>query len=97
MMTYLLHLKPRHLFVKQRLLLKRSIYTTNPRRFNTPTPQHTTSVTTKTIEEEALPHYNPKAFFPVQPGKVFSKKYETIVKLGYGGGSTVWLARELKL
>lgn len=49
------------------------------------------------IEEEALPHYNSRHFFPVEPGKIFKERYETIAKLGYGGGSTVWLARDLNL
>jgi serine/threonine-protein kinase SRPK3 len=49
------------------------------------------------IEEETLPHYNPRHFFPVEPGKIFKERYETIAKLGYGGGSTVWLARDLNL
>ncbi len=49
------------------------------------------------IEEEVLPHYNARHFFPVEPGKIFKDRYETIAKLGYGGGSTVWLARDLNL
>ncbi len=57
----------------------------------------TTIASSDLIEEELLPHYNARHFFPVEPGKVFNKRYETIVKLGYGGGSTVWLARDLKL
>ncbi|KAL2061953.1 hypothetical protein VTL71DRAFT_7331 [Oculimacula yallundae] len=47
------------------------------------------------IEEELLPHYDPRHFFPVEPGKVFRERYKTIAKLGYGSGSTVWLARDL--
>jgi hypothetical protein len=46
---------------------------------------------------EVLPHYNARHFFPVEPGKIFRDRYETIAKLGYGGGSTVWLARDLNL
>ena len=57
----------------------------------------TISVTTDAIEEETLPHYDAKDFFHVHPGKIFSEKHETIAKLGYGGGSTVWLARVLNL
>ncbi|EHL01999.1 putative CTP synthase [Glarea lozoyensis 74030] len=37
------------------------------------------------------------AFPPVKPREVFKKRYKTIVKLGYGGGSTVWLVRDLNL
>ncbi|CZS88737.1 related to serine/threonine-protein kinase [Rhynchosporium agropyri] len=58
------------------------------RRFTSVTPSDA-------IEEELLPHYNARHFFPVEPGKVFRERYETISKLGYGSGSTVWLARDL--
>ncbi|MCJ1401818.1 hypothetical protein MMC11_005035 [Xylographa trunciseda] len=47
------------------------------------------------MEEELLPHYNARHFFPVEPGKVFGKRYKMIAKLGYGSGSTIWLARDL--
>jgi hypothetical protein len=57
----------------------------------------TTVAPSDLIEEELLPHYNSRHFFPVEPGKVFKERYETIAKLGYGGGSTVWLARDLNL
>lgn len=49
------------------------------------------------IEEECLPHYNSRSFFPVKPGIIYRGNYKTIAKLGYGGGSTVWLAQDLKL
>ena len=48
------------------------------------------------IEEELFRHYNPKAFYPVHPGDIFNSKYKTIVKLGYGSHSTVWLAEDLR-
>jgi len=47
------------------------------------------------IEEELYRHYNPKAFYPVHPGEVYDNRYKTIVKLGFGSHSTVWLAQEL--
>ncbi|KAL8830149.1 MAG: hypothetical protein Q9170_005870 [Blastenia crenularia] len=48
------------------------------------------------IEEELVPDYNPKDFFPVNPGDLFHGKYETITKLGWGSCSTVWLARDVR-
>lgn len=60
-----------------------------------PLQRLTIAASSDPIEEETLPHYNARHFFPVQPGKVFSGRYETIAKLGYGSGSTVWLARDL--
>ncbi|KAK2623947.1 hypothetical protein QTJ16_006581 [Diplocarpon rosae] len=50
---------------------------------------------TPAIEEERLPHYNVEHFYPVQPKEIFEDRYQAIAKLGFGGGSTVWLARNL--
>ncbi len=55
----------------------------------------TTMPLAERLEEELLPGYNPKHFFPVHPKDVFQKRYETITKLGFGSSSTAWLARDL--
>ncbi|RPD55439.1 putative CDK4/6 [Lentinus tigrinus ALCF2SS1-7] len=47
------------------------------------------------IEEESLPWYDPRDFYPVRIGDVFQSRYQVIGKLGYGGYSTVWLCRDL--
>ncbi|KAI0721272.1 CDK4/6 [Cerioporus squamosus] len=47
------------------------------------------------IEEERLPWYDPKDFYPVRIGDVFESQYQVVGKLGYGGYSTVWLCRDL--
>lgn len=52
---------------------------------------------TDPLDEELLPHFNAKHFYPVHPGEIFSQRYQTIAKLGFGSGSTVWLARDLDL
>ncbi|TVY71435.1 Serine/threonine-protein kinase SRPK [Lachnellula suecica] len=49
------------------------------------------------LEEELLPYYNAEHFYHVKTGKIFNDRYQTIAKLGFGGGSTVWLARDLNL
>jgi hypothetical protein len=49
------------------------------------------------LEEELLSYYNANEFYPVQHGKIYNERYQTIAKLGFGGGSTVWLARDLNL
>ena len=46
------------------------------------------------IEEEAAPGYDPRHFYPVNPGDIFHNRYEMTAKLGYGSCSTVWLARD---
>jgi serine/threonine-protein kinase SRPK3 len=48
------------------------------------------------IEEELYRHYDPKIFYPVKPGELFHNSYETLVKLGFGSHSTVWLAKDLR-
>jgi len=36
------------------------------------------------IEEETLPFYDPRLFYPVRIGEVLGKRYQVISKLGYG-------------
>jgi hypothetical protein len=48
------------------------------------------------IEEEQIADYNPHDFYPANPGDLLNKRYKTIVKLGWGSCSTVWLARDAK-
>jgi len=47
------------------------------------------------IEEETLPFYNPRLFYPVRIGEVFSDRYQVVAKLGYGTTSTTWLCHDL--
>ena len=48
------------------------------------------------IEEELAPDYDPRQHYPVNPGEILINKYEMTAKLGYGSGSTVWLAKDIK-
>lgn len=48
------------------------------------------------FEEETLPGYKADHYYPVRIGDVFQERYQVVAKLGFGGGSTVWLCRELK-
>ena len=48
------------------------------------------------VEEERMPGYNPKHFYPVNPGDFFHNRYEVLVKVGWGTSSTVWLARDTR-
>ncbi|RYP90065.1 hypothetical protein DL770_003804 [Monosporascus sp. CRB-9-2] len=45
-------------------------------------------------ECEDLENYEPGGFHPVHLGDVFDDRYRVIHKLGFGGFSTVWLARD---
>ncbi|KAK2810901.1 hypothetical protein FQN50_002492 [Emmonsiellopsis sp. PD_5] len=44
------------------------------------------------IEEQTLPQYHERLYYPVKIGEVFKDQYRVIAKLGYGAYSTVWLA-----
>ncbi|RAH70681.1 CMGC/CLK protein kinase [Aspergillus aculeatinus CBS 121060] len=68
----------------------------------TPLPPHQFPTTgfanhdpSEALEEEQLPYYEPKHFYPVHLGEVFAARYQVVAKLGYGTSSTVWLCRDL--
>lgn len=47
------------------------------------------------VEEERLPFYNYKDYFPVRIGQMLHGRYQVSAKLGYGTTSTVWLGHDL--
>ncbi|KAJ5528476.1 hypothetical protein N7527_001869 [Penicillium freii] len=48
------------------------------------------------VDEEISPAYDSKYFYPVKPREVLADRYQTLVKVGWGVSSTVWLARDLR-
>ena len=48
------------------------------------------------IEEETLEDYDADDYYPVRRGDILGKRYEAIFKIGYGGYSTVWLAKDMR-
>jgi serine/threonine protein kinase len=44
---------------------------------------------------EPLDVYEPGGYHPVVPGQVLLDRYHIVHKLGYGGYSVIWLARDL--
>ncbi|KAF2768022.1 kinase-like protein [Teratosphaeria nubilosa] len=46
------------------------------------------------IEEQTLPRYSQKTYYPVRIRQQLIGRYNIIAKLGFGAYSTVWLARE---
>ncbi|OIW34212.1 kinase domain protein [Coniochaeta ligniaria NRRL 30616] len=55
-----------------------------------------TQIIDEPIEEELFPDDRLRYFHPTKPGEVLDGRYKTITKLGFGTGSTVWLAENLK-
>lgn len=47
------------------------------------------------VDEEFSPGYDPKHYYPAKPGEVLADHYRLLVKIGWGSGSTVWLARDV--
>ncbi|CAK7226331.1 hypothetical protein SBRCBS47491_006193 [Sporothrix bragantina] len=47
------------------------------------------------VEEERLPTYDRTNYYPMRIGDIVDGHYQVVAKLGYGGSSTVWLARDL--
>lgn len=50
---------------------------------------------TKPVEEECVPRYNPRHFYPVRLYEILHDRYQVVAKLGWGTSSTVWLAQDL--
>jgi hypothetical protein len=40
--------------------------------------------------------YTIPSTYPAKPGEVLADRYQTLVKVGWGVSSTVWLARDLQ-
>lgn len=45
------------------------------------------------LEEQTMPFFHRKHYYPVRIGDILNDKYRIISKLGYGAYSTVWLAK----
>lgn len=43
------------------------------------------------IEEQTLPCYSGRQYYPMKPGQILQNRYRTVAKLGFGAYSTVWL------
>lgn len=47
------------------------------------------------VDEEVCPEYKCATFYPANPGEILAKKFQLLVKIGWGSQSTVWLARNI--
>ena len=55
------------------------------------------SVEDEKLEEEALEEYDPDRYYQTKYGDVLGGRYGILAKLGYGGYSTVWLAKDFSV
>jgi hypothetical protein len=67
------------------------------RRFSLSSRRPTVHVLREPVDEELLSSDRLKYFHPTQPGQILDGRFKTIAKLGFGSGSTVWLAENLAL
>ncbi|KAJ5247877.1 hypothetical protein N7468_002860 [Penicillium chermesinum] len=47
------------------------------------------------VDEEICPDYNSATFYPANPGQVLARRFQLLVKIGWGSQSTVWLAQDI--
>ncbi|KJZ75964.1 hypothetical protein HIM_04788 [Hirsutella minnesotensis 3608] len=59
-------------------------------------PQSRAHIIDEPIEEELLAGDRLRHFYQARPGEILDGRFKTIVKIGYGMGSTVWLAENLR-
>ena len=64
-------------------------------RGTSPKPEPLVISAHKVIEEETLPKYDAKHFYPARLDEVLNDRYKLVAKLGYGMTATVWLAKVL--
>lgn len=46
---------------------------------------------------EALEGYQPGGYHPITIGNILHNRYQVVDKLGFGGYSTIWLARDIRV
>lgn len=46
------------------------------------------------LEEQRLPKYSSRKYYPMRIGEILNDRYQIVTKLGFGAYSTVWLARD---
>ncbi|CAG7922237.1 unnamed protein product [Penicillium olsonii] len=73
---------------------KRALSSLWKRSFHLPSPTPTISNQIR-IEEEKCPGYSPKSYYPAKPGEILAETFQLVAKIGWGTGSTVWLARDV--
>ncbi|OQE02810.1 hypothetical protein PENVUL_c038G01502 [Penicillium vulpinum] len=80
-----------------RLSALRSVFRTTSRPSQASSRRSVVSLPVETpIDEETLPHYDAKQFYPVHIGDFFNDRYRVTSKLGYGAYSTSWLCRDIQ-
>ena len=48
------------------------------------------------LEEEKIPGYDYKHFYPAHPDELLANRYKLVTKIGWGHTSTIWLAEDTR-
>lgn len=59
-----------------------------------PLQKMSTLVPKQLVEEQQLPMYSSRHYYPVRVGSILNDRYRIITKFGFGAYSTVWLAKD---
>lgn len=76
------------------LPLRRSFSSLSKSPFTLPPPKLLS--TPDLIDEERVPWYEHRNFYPAKPGDILDDRFQILVKVGWGSSSTVWFARDMR-
>ena len=79
-----------------RQLAKGLVKEPGPQLFRFSNPNFKILPTDQKIEEEAHDAISKGRYYPVRIGDIIENKYQIVGKLGFGVGSTVWLANKFR-
>ncbi|CAG8360929.1 unnamed protein product [Penicillium salamii] len=74
---------------------RRSLSSLCKKHFHLPTSPAAAIPSQSLLDEEKCPRYSPKSCYPAKPGEILAERYQLMTKIGWGSGSTVWLARDM--
>ena len=87
---------PSRLMAFLRQFAKSLVKEPDPQIFHFSTSNFKTLTTDQNIEEEAHDAISKGRYYPVRIGDIIRNKYQIVGKLGFGVGSTVWLANDFR-
>ena len=87
---------PSRLMASLRQLAKGLVKEPGPKLFRFSNPNFKILPTDLKIEEEAHDAISKGRYYPVRIGDIIENKYQIVGKLGFGVGSTVWLANKFR-
>jgi serine/threonine protein kinase len=76
---------------------KRSCYSLRTKSNRLPLRDPAYAISSQTlVGEERCPGCNPERHYPAKPGEILANQFQLMTNIGWGTGSTVWLAQDIK-